>query len=183
MLDPIEVAYLALVATCPEATPTDAWIDALSVRDLRVFLAHHRLSARGLVEKAEFRAAARGLRDAAVHRDICVAMGRVPRDPRRPLGNLGIVSAPIDGCRYEKLMNAGHDFGSMSVRRLRNYIFVAHAAGCDASSNGPRPPTLEVLGNSPRALVAEAARCRRQLVEAWNLAYYAATCTKPSPAE
>ena len=95
------------------------------------------------------------------------------------IGALGVVPAPLNGCRHARLM-ALSGFEAWDVTQLRNYVLLAHRAGCAARRGSRRAATLDELGRSRASLAREAAACRRHLVDAWDVAYYVATCTDPA---
>ena len=145
----------------------DKDVDGLSVREMRCAITTAGGSTAGLLEKAELRARVRELRG----HQLLKAFGRVAIDARRPLGDYGVVAAPIAGAKYEALMKATpSDLEAFSAKRLRNYVFVAHHAFEEPTAAKLRRPSLEDLGDRKSALVAEAKRCRAHIVEQWNVA-------------
>ena len=179
-----EAAYKSLASTFRDGElPDRKEISSFSVRDLKLFITFHGGDTLGLgPEKGDLRARAVELRNASWGRAVLRSLNREPKDPAYPLGrDYGRVPAPITGCKYEKLMAyTPKQIDAMDVRRLRNDVFVAHHAGSERDPAGKRAPTLEEMGTSKRMLTREAKRSRSQLIDQWNVAYYAAINSVPA---
>ena len=156
------------------AIRSDADVENLSVRQLKAAIKDHKATSKGIVDKKDLQARVRLLRGHALLREF----GRVAKDPRKPLGDYGRASAPIAGSKYEKLMAfSPAELEAFSVRRLHNFVFVAHHAFVEPA--GSRRPVLAELGCARRPLLAEATRCLAHLTEQWEVAYWIAVSSVP----
>ena len=156
------------------AIRSDADVENLSVRQLKAAIRDHKATSKGIVDKKDLQARVRLLRGHALLREF----GRVAKDPRKPLGDYGRARAPIAGSKYEKLMAfSPAELEAFSVRRLHNFVFVAHHAFVEPA--GSRRPVLAELGCARRPLLAEATRCLAHLTEQWEVAYWIAVSSVP----